>query len=135
MHNRNDPSAPGGPRRTEPVLGNLDQIDTGGDRRDFARPARAETSARKPPFTARHQQAPRRHRRVPWWAIVIVLVLAGGGGWALTHQSTLSALLPQTQLNSLLTRADAAYAAGKLAGDPDRARDLYEAARARDPHQ
>lgn len=133
MHNRNDPSAPGGPRRTEPVLGNLDQIDTGGDRRDFARPARAETSARKPPFTARHQQAPRRHRRVPWWAIVIVLVLAGGGGWALTHQSTLSALLPQTQLNSLLTRADAAYAAGKLAGDPDSARDLYEAARALDP--
>jgi tetratricopeptide (TPR) repeat protein len=133
MHNRNDPSAPGGPRRTEPVLGNLDQIDTGGDRRDFARPARAETSARKPPFTARHQQVPRRHRRVPWWAIVIVLVLAGGGGWALTHQSTLSALLPQTQLNSLLTRADAAYAAGKLAGDPDSARDLYDAARALDP--
>lgn len=133
MHNRNDPSAPGGSRRTEPVLGNLDQIDTGGDRRDLARTARAETSVRTPPFTARHQQAPRRNRRVPWWAIVIVLVLAGGGGWTLTHQSTLSALLPQTQLNSLLTRADAAYAAGKLSGDPDSARDLYEAARSLAP--
>jgi tetratricopeptide (TPR) repeat protein len=133
MHNRNDPSAPGGPRRTEPVLGNLDQIDTGSDPRDFVRPARTETFERKPPFTARHQQAPRQYRRVPWWAIVIVLALAGGGGWALTHQSTLSALLPQTQLNSLLTRADAAFAAGKLSGDPDSARDLYEAARALDP--
>jgi tetratricopeptide (TPR) repeat protein len=133
MRNRNDPSAPGGPRRTEPVLGNLDQLDTGGDRRDFARPARTETPARTPPFMAKRQQAPRRHGHVPWWAIVVVLVLAGGGGWALTHQSTLSALLPQTQLNSLLTRADAAYAAGKLSGAPGSARDLYEAARALDP--
>jgi len=41
--------------------------------------------------------------------------------------------LPQTQLNTLLTRADTALAAGKLAGNPDSARDLYEAARALDP--
>ncbi len=45
----------------------------------------------------------------------------------------LSALLPQTQLNALLSRADKAYASGDLSGDPGSARDLYEAARALDP--
>ncbi|TAN05090.1 MAG: hypothetical protein EPN38_12725 [Rhodanobacteraceae bacterium] len=130
MHNRNDPPEQGGPRRTEPVLGNLDQIDAGGDRRDFSR---AAAPARRPPFTAAQHSEPARHHRVPWWAIVIAVVLVGGGGWAMTHQAALSALLPQTQLNSLLTRADAAYSAGQLAGGANSARDLYEAARALDP--
>jgi tetratricopeptide (TPR) repeat protein len=68
-----------------------------------------------------------------WVAAVVVLALVAGGVWAWTHQTTLSALLPQTQLNALLSRADKAYAAGNLSGGPDSARDLYEAARALDP--
>ncbi len=72
-------------------------------------------------------------RRVPWIPIVIVVLLLGGGAWAWTHQAMLRGLLPQTQLNTLLTRADAAYAAGRLSGSPDSARDQYEAARALDP--
>ncbi len=132
MNNRNDASRHGGPQRTEPVLGNLDHLDADDDRRASARP---EPPRREPPFGhAPRVRVPLARRRIPWLAVVIAIVLVvGGGGWAWSHRATLSALLPQTQLNSLLTRADQAYAAGKLMGGPDSARDLYVAARALDP--
>ena len=128
MNVRKDPSRDN-LRRTEPRLGNLDHFDDRGDRRATMRADPAD----RPPFTnaTRQRQVPRRSR-TPWIVLVVVIVLAGAG-WALTHQATLSGLLPQTQLNSLLTRADKAYAAGKLSGGADSARDLYEAARALDP--
>ncbi|HJR12165.1 MAG TPA: hypothetical protein VJ823_12245 [Rhodanobacteraceae bacterium] len=131
MNDRNDPSSRDSLRRTEPVLGNLDHVDTGGERRAAMRADPAD----RPPFTNsnRRQQTRRRPFRVPWLVLAVVAVLAVAGGWAFTHQATLSGLLPQTQLNSLLTRADKAYADGKLSGGPDSARDLYEAARALDP--
>jgi len=131
MNDRNDASSRDNPRRTEPKLGNLDHVDTGADRRTTMRADPAD----RPPFTntTRRQHAQRRPFRVPWLVLAVVVVLAVAGGWAFTHQATLSGLLPQTQLNSLLTRADKAYAEGKLSGDPDSARDLYEAARALDP--
>src|SRR6185312_11057114 len=104
-------------RRTEPKLGNLDHFDAGGDRRTTMRADPAD----RPPFTntTRRQRAQRRPFRAPWLVLAVVVVLAAAGGWALTHQAMLSGLLPQTQLNSLLTRADKAYADGKLSGDPD----------------
>lgn len=134
MNDRNDDSTPGGPRRTEPVLGNLDHLDTGVDRFSSGRTPRMEPPSRRPPPKARPQRdnLPRRQRR--WWpALLVIAVLVVAGAWAWNHQAMLSGLLPQTQLNSLLTRADKAYAAGKLSGSPDSARDLYEAARALDP--
>ena len=131
MSGRRDSSPRESLRRTEPVLGNLDQFDTTAERRAGLR---GESSPR-PPFAGRRDRgnAPRRTRRVPWIPIVIVVLLLGGGAWAWTHQAMLRGLLPQTQLNTLLTRADAAYAAGRLSGSPDSARDQYEAARALDP--
>ena len=127
MNDRKDPSRDN-LRRTEPRLGNLDHLDERDDRRSTMRADPAD----RPPFTnaARPRQVQRRSR-APWIVLAVVLLLAAG--WALTHQATLSGLLPQTQLNSLLTRADKAYAEGKLSGSPDSARDLYEAARALDP--
>ncbi|WIG54666.1 MAG: hypothetical protein OJF61_000452 [Rhodanobacteraceae bacterium] len=129
MNDRKDPSRDN-LRRTEPRLGNLDYLDERDDRRTTMRADPAD----RPPFTnaTRPRQAPRRSR-APWIVLAVVVVLAGFGGWAFTHQAALSGLLPQTQLNSLLTRADKAYAEGKLSGSPDSARDLYEAARALDP--
>lgn len=131
MNNRHDASSRDTPRRTEPVLGNLDQFDAGAGRRTGGR---VESPAR-PPFVAHrdHGHTPRRQRHIPWAAIVVLLVLIGGGAWAWNHQAMLRGWLPQTQLNTLLTRADTAFAAGKLSGSPDSARDLYEAARALDP--
>ncbi|TAN05463.1 MAG: hypothetical protein EPN36_06715 [Rhodanobacteraceae bacterium] len=134
MNDRKDASPHGNPRRTDPLIGNLDHLDAGVRQRAFAREdTRTESRTRTPPFNARpHREPPPRRRR--WWpALVVVVVLVIGGSWAWNHQSMLSSLLPQTQLNSLLTRADKAYAAGKLSGSPDSARDLYEAARALDP--
>ncbi|MGH8113710.1 MAG: hypothetical protein ACREPS_01450 [Rhodanobacteraceae bacterium] len=60
-------------------------------------------------------------------------MLIGLGAWTFSHQTMLRALLPQTQLNSLLTRADKALAAGNLSGGPDSASDLYQAAQVLDP--
>ena len=128
MNDRKDPSRDN-LRRTEPRLGNLDHLDERDDRRATMRADPAD----RPPFTnATRPRQVRRRSRAPWIVVAVVVVLLGAG-WALTHQSTLSGLLPQTQLNSLLTRADKAYAEGKLSGSPDSARDLYEAARALDP--
>src|SRR5690348_9949875 len=130
MNGRNDSSSRGTPRRTEPVLGNLDQLDASADRRD-----KRSGASQPPPFRARDRRepAPRRSHRGLWFALVVLLVLVGAGAWAFTHQTMLRGLLPQTQLNSVLTRADDALAAGKLTGGPDSARELYEAARVLDP--
>ncbi|MGH8153655.1 MAG: hypothetical protein ACREP0_00210 [Rhodanobacteraceae bacterium] len=151
MNDRHDSSSRDTPRRTEPVLGNLDQLDAeaGGDRRSAERAERAAASVRgapgeriertsaspRRPFDARPPAThPPRHRRRRWWpAVVVAVAIVVAGAWVFSNQSMLSALLPQTQLNSLLSRADKAYAAGKLTGGPDSARDLYEAVRVLDP--
>ncbi|HEU0276684.1 MAG TPA: hypothetical protein VFQ95_02505 [Rhodanobacteraceae bacterium] len=134
MNDRNDFSARGTPHRADPVLGNLDQVDAGEDRRSRRDEFVRETPARVP-FNTRPQRSrpPRRTLRVPWWAFVVGAVIVIAGGWAYTHPTALHGLFPQTQLNALLTRADQAYAAGKLTGSPDSARDLYEAAQALSP--
>ena len=126
------------PRRTDPTLGDLDQLDAGADRRGPVRerePERPASAPRPPPFNTRptRRRPLRRHHRVRWSLIILAVVLAGVIGWLWNHQAMLSGMLPQTQLNALLTRADTAYSAGNLAGGPDSARDLYEAARALDP--
>jgi len=68
-----------------------------------------------------------------WSLIVLAVVAIVVIGWLWNHQAMLSGMLPQTQLNALLERADTAYSAGNLAGSENSARDLYEAARALDP--
>lgn len=134
MNVRHDSSSRDAPGRTDPTLGDLDQLDAGADRRSAPR-ERPASASRPPPFHARPARTRplRRRRRGRWSLIIAVLVLIAAIGWLWSHQAMLSGMLPQTQLNSLLTRADQAYAAGKLSDGPDSARGLYEAARALDP--
>lgn len=126
MNDPNDSSRGDPSRRTDPVLGNLDHIDTG-ERRGAA--ARGGPSV---PLRQRAAYASGRPAR-RWWPLVVVAVLVVAGALAWSQRTTLSNLLPQTQLNALLTRADKAYASGNLVDGPGSARSLYEAAQALDP--
>ncbi|HET6907308.1 MAG TPA: tetratricopeptide repeat protein [Rhodanobacteraceae bacterium] len=127
MIGRNDPPARDPRARTEPTLGNLDQLDV---------PPRRATGDGLPPLKA---NPPRRdlraQRRSAWpWALAALIAIVGiGGAWVWTHQNALRADLPRTQLNAILAHGDSALAAGKLSGSPDSARDQYEAALALDP--
>ncbi|HET9835372.1 MAG TPA: tetratricopeptide repeat protein [Rhodanobacteraceae bacterium] len=128
MIGRNDPPARDPRARTEPKLGNLDQLDV---------PPRRSRSDGLPPL---EPEAPRRDPRTlprrgawPWALAALVAVIVIGGAWVWTHQNALRADLPRTQLNAVLSHGDSALAAGKLSGSPDSARDQYEAALALDP--
>lgn len=129
MSGRHDPPSRNPRARTEPVLGDLDNLDAPPPRRvaddlpslSVEAPRRARASAPPP-------------RRMLAWVIgFVVAVVVLGGAWVWSHQNTLRADLPRTQLNSLLTRADQAFTQGKLSGTPDSARGLYEAVLALDP--
>ena len=138
MNGRHDSSSRDTSRRTDPTLGDLDQLDAGADRRGAARerePERPASAPRPPPFNTRpaRKRPLRRRHRMRWSLIVLAVVAIVVIGWLWNHQAMLSGMLPQTQLNALLERADTAYSAGNLAGSENSARDLYEAARALDP--
>lgn len=106
-----------GKHRTEPALGNLDQLEQP-DAVDENRSRRRESSSRK--IESR--------RRWPWFVLLAVLLVVAG---AWSQRQTIRAWLPQTQLNQLLDRADTAFEAGRLDGHQgDSARELYSAARA-----
>lgn len=119
--------------RTEPTLGNLDQM--------HASPPPATDVARADPesFEPASQRSPsapppyRASRRGWLWpALVLLLIVVAALAW--TYQGQLRALFPRTQLNSILVRADQALAAGHLDGrDGTSARELYATANALEP--
>ncbi len=117
----------GAPRasRAEPNLGRLDEIMAATDEHIL----RASRSGRH--AAAR---APKR-RRGGWIAAAIVagvLVVAGAATWR--NQDRLRALLPNTELNTVLARAQQALDAGRLSGTQgDSARELFQQARSIDP--
>ncbi|HVH34137.1 MAG TPA: protein kinase [Tahibacter sp.] len=110
--------APAEPRgnRAEPHIGRIDGIDTAPVRSGRAAAARRSSS------------------KGPWIFAVAAAVLVAVGGFALwRNQDKLRALLPRTELNDVLARADGALAQGKLSGSSDSARELFESARVLDP--
>ena len=131
MIGRNDPP-PRDPRaRTEPKLGNLDQLEMPPrrPRADGLPPLEPEAPRRDP----QAPEPPPRRAAWPWALAALIAIVVIGGAWVWTHQNALRADLPRTQLNAILARGDSALATGKLSGSPDSARDLYEAALALDP--
>lgn len=121
--------------RTEPTLGDLGDLDA-------PRPRADDPDDRLPPinFEAPRRSTPpvrrRRWRLRAWHVLLVLLVLAlAGGAWMLrTYQSRLRDLVPRTELNDALTRADIALRDGRLDGsDGTSARELYQSARALEP--
>ena len=120
--------------RTEPTLGDLGNLDA-------TRPRVDDPDDRLPRISleAPRRTPPARHRRLrlrSWHVVVIVLVvLLAGGVWMLRqYQNRLRDLVPRTELNDVLTRADTALHDGHLDGtDGTSARELYQSARALEP--
>ena len=128
-YRREVPGAPSPPRpttppqsasrhRSEPSLGRMDEFVPAAQRRAYG--ARARDSER-----------PRRSRIVVP-ILLIVLVLGAAAAWF--YQDRLRALLPSTELNSLISRGQKALAEGRLTGTQgDSARELFQKARSIDP--
>lgn len=116
------PPAAIGAERAEPSLGRIDQLVAAlGD--DSVRAGRSNGNAR-----VQRKRAPRNGL----FAIGAVVLLAAGAAVAWSYQDRLRALLPRTEFNDTLSRAQRALDAGKLTG-ADSARELFLAARAQDP--
>jgi len=108
--------------RAEPNLGRLDELVAAVDS-DVMRAERSAQSSRRT-----HSNSGR------WLAIAAVVVVAIGAVAAWRYQDKLRALLPRTEFNDTLTRAQHALDEGRLTGDKgDSARELFQAARAQDP--
>lgn len=121
--------------RTEPTLGDLDQVDAtrvrGGDGLPTVsvepRRERARATARKP------RKARQRGGR---WLMPVILLLAiaflGAGLWL--NQNRLRELVPRTDFNTVLLQARQAMDAGHLDGDDGTsAKELFQAAAALEP--
>ena len=120
--------------RAEPTLGDLGDLDA-------PRPRVDDPDDRLPPisFHTPRSTPPVRHRRVrlrSWHVVALVIVLLlGAGVWALReYQNSLRDMVPRTELNDVLSRADKALQDGHLDGtDGTSARELYQGARALEP--
>lgn len=134
MNGRKDQHEHGSQGRTEPTLGNLDNLDT---------PAQApKNDDGLPPLTldpdmrraASARPAAPRPRKRGWLVPLALLVIIGAGTTLWMQQDKLRGLVPSTELDGVLGRAEMALDQGHLDGnDGSSARELFEAARALQP--
>ncbi len=117
--------------RTEPTLGDLDHLDvrrpaeTDGLPQVTVEPRRGPGSPAQPPV---------RQRRRGWLIPLLLLVLIGALTSLWLGQNRLRALLPRTEFNDVLGRAQQALQTGHLDGqDGTSARELFQAAIALEP--
>jgi serine/threonine-protein kinase PpkA len=108
--------------RSEPSMGRIDDA------------VAASSQWRLHTQSSRNSRARAERPRRWMFPIVALLILAAGGFAAWRYQDRLRALIPNTELNSVITRADKALADGKLVGTQhDSARELYDVARTLEP--
>ncbi|WP_430391195.1 hypothetical protein [Dyella sp. 20L07] len=134
MNGRKDQHDHGSQGRTEPTLGDLDHLDASppASKGEDGLPTltldpelRRKSSARPP--------APRPRRR-GWLIPLLLLVVIGVGTGLWVEQDKLRGLVPSTELDGVLGRAEVALQQGHLDGnDGTSARELFEAARALQP--
>lgn len=135
MSGNRDPHDPGFSGRTEPKLGDLDHLDKP---RPAARPdddlprMNIEPGYRRNGPSGKHKN--KRKGGPGWWlpALVVLIAVVGGALWF--NQNRLRGLVPRTDYDDVLHRAQVALQQGHLDGtDGTSARELFEAARALEP--
>ena len=105
-------------QRAEPSIGRMDDLVAAVRSRPRAAARAAEERSSRRPFVIA--------------LIVLLLAIGAGAGWF--YQDRLRALLPSTELNSLIGRAQKALVENRLVGTQgDSARELFQRARALDP--
>ena len=141
MNGRRDQHESDPQGRTEPTLGNLDQLDAA-DARDTRKPddglPRVTVDAGQRRAHANEGRAARASRgssgKRGWLWPLLLLVAIGVGVTFYLEQDRVRGLLPTTELNDVLGRAEQALHDGRLDGnDGSSARELFEAARALEP--
>jgi len=111
--------APAMRQRAEPSIGRLDDVDPAARWRPRGAPARTPQPS-----------SSRRYVII----VILLLLLVGGAGAAWFYQDRLRALLPNTELNTLIARGQKALGENRLVGTQgDSARELFQRARALDP--
>lgn len=117
--------------RTEPTLGNLDQLDSP------QRPSGDDLpSLTVEPRAGRHAGRPsaRRESRRGWLVPVLLLLVIALMATAWLNQNRLRGMLPRTEFNDVLGQAQQALQAGHLDGqDGSSARELFQKAIALEP--
>jgi serine/threonine protein kinase len=107
--------------RAEPSLGRMDEIVAAVPRR----PSRRSSDSRRASDS-------RSSSRIVIPIMLVLLVLGAGAAWY--YQDRLRALLPNTELNTLIARGQKALAENRLVGTQgDSARELFQKARTLDP--
>ncbi|MBT2116082.1 hypothetical protein KK141_00940 [Dyella sp. LX-66] len=141
MNGRRDQHESDPQGRTEPTLGNLDQLDAA-DARDARKPddglPKVTVDAGQRRAHANEGRSARESRassgKRGWLWPLLLLVAIGVGVTFYLEQDRVRGLLPTTELNDVLGRAEQALHDGRLDGnDGSSARELFEAARALEP--
>lgn len=121
--------------RTEPTLGDLDHLDTPRPPSPDGLPQVTVEQRRRsgsPPVTPPRRED--RQRRHGWLVPLLLLVVVAVVATAWLNQGRLRGLLPRTDLNGVLSRAQQALQTGHLDGhDGTSARELFQAAVALEP--
>jgi tetratricopeptide (TPR) repeat protein len=136
MSGTRDPHDTGFSGRTEPKLGDLDHLDkprAAAEPDDGLPRMNIEPGYRRsgPPSKNRNKN---KLGGPGWWVplLVILVAVAAGGLWF--YQNNLRGLVPRTDYDDVLHRAQVALQQGHLDGtDGTSARELFEAARALEP--
>ncbi len=118
------------PIRTEPTLGDLDHLDAPNAPAVDGLP-QVSVEAREPRGRA---ATPERRGNGRAWVIVLLVVVAALAGALWLNQNRLRNMLPRTDLNNVLSRAQQALQDGRLDGqDGTSARELFQSAAALEP--
>lgn len=131
MSGHRDPHDTGHPGRTEPTLGDLDHLDSPRPEAPDGLPKLTiEPDRRRPGAPAKVKRGGRRG----WLLPVVLVLLAGVVGVLWLNQNSLRGMVPNTDFNDVLNRAQTALQQGHLDGnDGSSARELFEQAVALQP--